>query len=467
MGIIRYVVTAALREAGYERRIEVAETAARYSVGLQLRNAANGALSLLESKWVRLGVGVGVVAVGCGFYCFRRRAPICRPKRLSDDDGLLCPGVRAPEAMVNSTAFHKGIPPPCQVAVLRRDGDIYSDVGGGVRLDAHLVVPDHVYGSAARDGIVYLCGAGKFLEGKGNVVAIGVDRFQPIGPVADVSAAELTIDEWSVIGARAAKVSGGPRKGTTDRATICDNSGARSLGEVMMEDTLTIQYNGNTRGGFSGCLYMIGNVAVGLHLNGIQGSRPINEGIPVAALEALLHPIKYRAESKGGGGYPRELKDFDPEQEDFRVMDDGVLFRNAKGKYRYYHDVPVEVIKAMEDKRFRAREEEDFLPQRWDDEQARQAYEELEARRGPVCHQIGNQGEALGRLLALAGSLPTQNPRPSRVSRSRTKKPVMAAGPSSRRSRTESNSRGRLRTLQASVKPSTVLSRTLDYLGWA
>jgi hypothetical protein len=437
MPFLRNFVASALRDAfkesGLEQRLVALEeevyrpTGARLLAGAGV--VARAAGQLFDSKWVRLGVGVGVLSIGYGAYRLRRE-PVCSPKRLSDNDGLIIPGAGAPEAIVEVTApFYNAAPPLCQIVVLRRDGDSFTDVGNGIRMPAigaegkdkdqkkHLfVVPEHVISAAARDGLVYLASAASFQAGSIKYISVNVSQFEQPEGVVDLVYCVIASDKFSNLGVKCAKL--GPiRSGTEVRACITDASGAKSVGAVYATDLLTLEYTGNTRNGFSGAPYMVGTTVVGIHMCGYGGANPHNEGFPILAIAALLEPIKYMEEARGGAGYPREVREYNPRNDDFQVFDNDVLFKNAQGKYRYYRQVPLGLIEEILERRDLYRQEEDWLPSKWDKDAAEKAKAELEARpEDEVLKQldavralIGNQGEVKGRLQAHASSLPSSS----------------------------------------------------------
>lgn len=193
-----------------------------------------------------------VVGLWLSWTAFRRLRKRISPemRRLVDQLAV------APEGLIpGSPLLDGGRLPRGQVAVaVRKDGNLHV-VGGGLRVENHLVTPTH---NTVRGYELWILNGDR--EAK-------VDLDTEVVLAADVSAFAVSENTWSRLGVSQVKL--GPLKetATVTLTSVCDYK--YSVATVRVSSPMgRIVYEGSTQPGFSGSAYMNGTVALGIHCHG-------------------------------------------------------------------------------------------------------------------------------------------------------------------------------------------------------
>lgn len=168
------------------------------------------------------------------------------------------------EAMVPGSHFQKGEVPSCQLEVCCYGILSNEFVGYGIRVGEFLVLPYHVYLTAASKGNVLLRGTNP--QGKTTVVAVTMEPFKSkVHP--DVAYLPLSATTWSLLGTSKARLATNLKRGLVQCAgkhgvvlgNICEST--QSMGMVV--------FGGSTVPGMSGAAYMVANSVHGMHIGHI------------------------------------------------------------------------------------------------------------------------------------------------------------------------------------------------------
>jgi len=162
-----------------------------------------------------------------------------------------------------------------QVALLDKEGIF---IGYGIRFEAGLVLPHHVW-QCARDGfLIGPTGKQVALDGKLTIIS------------TDLAIVDIPNRSWSTLGVKVAKpipvagntfaeASGNP---LLDKE-IVRLQGHRSFGYVEPASFGMLHYGGSTRRGMSGCGYYGGDKLAGLHI----GGGLVNHGYAATYIQAI------------------------------------------------------------------------------------------------------------------------------------------------------------------------------------
>lgn len=191
-----------------------------------------------------IGIMVGLVLI----YWIRRSKP--SRKRLIDQLAV------SPEGMIpGSPLLDSGRIPKGQVTVaIKRDGTLHV-VGGGLRIENHLVTPTHNT----------IMGCELWVLNGDKEARVDVDT--EIQLAADVSAFSVPENVWSRL--QVGQVKLGPLKAlaTVTVTSACDQK--YSISSLKASQPMgRVVYEGSTMPGFSGSAYMNGTVALGMHCHG-------------------------------------------------------------------------------------------------------------------------------------------------------------------------------------------------------
>lgn len=275
-----------------------------------------------------------------------------RSKRLVD------PLSTCPEGLIpGNPLIDGGRVPKGQVAIaLKKDGKLHI-VGGGFRMNNHLITPTHNCQFGYELWIVQ-----GDLEAK-------VDVETEIILAADVSAFAVPESTWTRL--RVPQVKLGPIKqtSTVSITSSCDNK--YSVSTLTATKPLgRVQYNGSTIPGFSGSLYMNGTVAVAMHCHG--GHR--GGGYETLYLYARLnHALKLKPEDSHEFWMKQAEAGATYEYEELAEKEYVMRFTDGT-----YHLATEEIIEKMENLRGSSR---------WDEEIEYDELAEELSRRIPECKQ--------------------------------------------------------------------------------
>nr|WQM60703.1 MAG: VP1 protein [Solemoviridae sp. 3] len=238
-------------------------------------------------KEIWIGLGLGVSAIGA--FAFLRRRQLKRrcleyAMQFKEKIGITTTSTKAvkPSSLVMesvrvSSEEHSQVKPKCQLLVGNINGGTFNIYGSAVRVWDSIVMPNHVLCDAAVDGMVYV-------KGNQNITALEVDNFDLLD--TDLAAIKCKDTELSRIGAPLASfdeylsdkgewvaITGVLGKGTNGRL----NHDPTCFGKVI--------YSGTTMPGYSGGLYMAGNLIMGMHCWG----GAVNGGYSISYVKILVH----------------------------------------------------------------------------------------------------------------------------------------------------------------------------------
>jgi len=165
------------------------------------------------------------------------------------------------------------------------DDENWELTGGCVRLDNAIVATTH----QLRDYPYFAVAKRTLSGGEDKVVSLSREDFAERTEVSDISmTVRLTEDTFSLIGMRKARCVAVPTSKLPATISAQTESGTvSSTGQLAVDPAIfgQIEFNGSTKGGFSGCAYMSGGALVGIHrCGGALG----NCGVDAKFISSLL-----------------------------------------------------------------------------------------------------------------------------------------------------------------------------------
>jgi hypothetical protein len=162
-----------------------------------------------------------------------------------------------------------------QVALLDEKGTF---IGYGIRFEAGLVLPHHVWQCARNGFLIGPTGKQVGLEGQLRIIS------------TDLAIVDIPNKYWSTLGVKVAKpipVAGNTFAEASGNPLLDDGivqlQGHRSFGYVEPASFGMLHYGGSTRRGMSGCGYYVGDKLAGLHI----GGGLVNHGYAATFVQAM------------------------------------------------------------------------------------------------------------------------------------------------------------------------------------
>nr|WBY66479.1 MAG: putative peptidase [Eriocheir sinensis sobemo-like virus 2] len=162
-----------------------------------------------------------------------------------------------------------------QVALLDKEGVF---IGYGIRFEAGLVLPHHVWQCARNGFLIGPTGKQVALEGKLTLIS------------TDLAIVDIPNKSWSTLGVKVTKpipVAGNTFAEASGNPLMDDGlvrlQGHRSFGYVEPASFGMLHYGGSTRRGMSGCGYYVGDKLAGLHI----GGGLVNHGYAASFIHAI------------------------------------------------------------------------------------------------------------------------------------------------------------------------------------
>ncbi|APG75654.1 hypothetical protein [Beihai sobemo-like virus 24] len=162
-----------------------------------------------------------------------------------------------------------------QVALLDKEGTF---IGYGIRFEAGLVLPHHVWQCARNGFLIGPTGKQVAMEGKLTIIS------------TDLAIVDIPNKSWSTLGVKVTKpipVAGNTFAEASGNPLLDDGlvrlQGHRSFGYLEPASFGMLHYGGSTRRGMSGCGYYVGDKLAGLHI----GGGLVNHGYSAAFIQAI------------------------------------------------------------------------------------------------------------------------------------------------------------------------------------
>lgn len=162
-----------------------------------------------------------------------------------------------------------------QVSILDKEGTF---IGYGIRFEAGLVLPHHVWQCARGGFLIGPTGKQVGLEGKLTMIS------------TDLAIVDIPNKSWSTLGVKVAKpipVAGNTFSEASGNPLLDDGivqlQGHRSFGYLEPASFGMLHYGGSTRRGMSGCGYYVGDKLAGLHI----GGGLVNHGYAASYIQAI------------------------------------------------------------------------------------------------------------------------------------------------------------------------------------